>query len=190
MHEPVGQEKEKKTSVKKELLSWLRVLASSILLALIITNFFIVNASVLTGSMENTIMTGDRVLGSRLSYIRNGPERYDVVIFRYPDSDENINYVKRIIGLPGEKVQIIDGMVYIDDAEEPLYDGFTHEPPEGDHGPFYVPEDHYFLLGDNRNNSFDSKDWETHFVARDKILGKMMFVYYPKLHWVDKAEAE
>ena len=84
-----------------------------------------------------------------------------------------------MIGLPGETVTIRDGKVYINDNKEPLDDSFIPEPMEGDFGPYEVPEDHYFVLGDNRNWSKDSRFWNNTYVARDKILGKAVLRYYP-----------
>lgn len=82
-----------------------------------------INARVPSGSMEQTIMTGDRVFGNRLAYKNKEPERFDIVIFKYPDDPSQL-FVKRVIGLPGETVNIVDGKVYINDSEEPLDDSF------------------------------------------------------------------
>ena len=93
------------------------------------------------------------------------------MIFKYPD-DETQLFIKRVIGLPGETVEIRDGKVYIDGAETPLDDSFTPEPPQGNWGPEVVPEGSYFMLGDNRNRSKDSRFWTNTFVKKEKILGK------------------
>ena len=98
------------------------------------------------------IKMGDRIFGNRLAYINKDPQRFDIVIFKYPD-DETQLFIKRVIGLPGETVEIRDGKVYIDGAETPLDDSFTPEPPQGNWGPEVVPEGSYFMLGDNRNRS-------------------------------------
>ena len=124
-------------------------------------------------------MTGDRVMCNRLAYAFSDPKRFDVILFEFPYDDEPVNYVKRLIGLPGETVEIIDGKVYIDGAAKPLNDSFTREMPHGSFGPFEVPEGQYFVLGDNRNNSFDSKSWDIPYIPRDKLIGKAMFAYYP-----------
>lgn len=168
-------------TLKGELIGWGKAIVCGIAVAFVLNNCLIVNASVLSGSMETTIMTDDRVLGNRLAYVGKQPERYDVIIFRFPYSEEKLNYVKRVIGLPGEKVEIVDGKVYINDSAEPLMDNFVNGEPTGSYGPFYVPEDNYFLLGDNRNDSYDSKSWEEPFVPKDKILGKMLVTYFPKV---------
>ena len=130
--------------------------------------------------MKNTIMPNDRLIAFRLSYLFSDPERYDIVVFKAPD-DESTLYVKRIIGLPGEKVNIIDGKVFIDDQEVPLSDDYIMEDMLGSFGPYTVPENSYFMLGDNRNDSQDSRYWENTFLPKENILGKVLFKYYPKI---------
>lgn len=139
-------------------------------------------------------MTGDRIFGFRLSYGINldlfghqiiskkykNPERFDIIIFKYP-VDESQLFIKRLIGLPGETVEIRDGKVYIDGAEEPLDDSFTPETPTGNFGPVVVPEGCYFMMGDNREHSNDSRYWRDgkNFVSFDEIVGKAVFRYFP-----------
>lgn len=167
----------KKGGFKAELISWITTILVALILALGINNFLIVNAKVPTGSMENTIMPKDRIIANRLAYITSDPERGDIVVFKYPD-DETVLYVKRIIGLPGDKVEVIDGKVYINDSKEPLQEDYLKEEMYGTYGPYYVPENCYFMMGDNRNDSLDSRFWENTFVQREKILGKVFFKYY------------
>lgn len=162
----------------KEIWSWAKTIALALVLAFIINSFIIVNATVPTGSMENTIMPNDRIIALRLSYLFDEPQRGDIVVFKYPD-DEDILYVKRVIGLPGETITIKDGRVYIDDSTEPLADEYIKETPYGDFGPYEVPEDHYFMMGDNRNESKDSRYWQNTYVEKSKILGKVYIKYYP-----------
>jgi len=170
-------------NVRKEIVSWIITIAFAFILAIFINKVIIVNATVPTGSMENTIMPKDRIMALRLSYVFGSPERGDIAVFEYPDSPEGekpILYVKRIIGLPGDKIEIKDGKVYINDANEPLNeDSYLKELPAGDFGPYEVPEGAYFMLGDNRNNSLDSRFWSNTFVMKDKILGKVIFRYFP-----------
>ena len=94
-----------KVNWKKEIWEWLKIIVSAAVIALVLNNFIIANSKVPSGSMENTIMTNDRVIGSRLSYLFADPKRGDIVIFHYPD-DEKIYFVKRVIGLPGDTVDI------------------------------------------------------------------------------------
>ena len=122
-------------------------------------------------SMENTILSGEAVMFDRNAYKENAPERYDIILFKYPD-DTSEKFVGRIIGLPGETVSIESGKVYIDGESDPLDDSFCPEEPLGDFGPYEVPEDAFFILGDNRNYSRDSRLWENKYVAEKDILGK------------------
>ena len=177
-----GQEKEKKRSTIREIISWVLVIVLSVSVALFLNGFVIVNARVTSGSMENTIMTGDRVLGLRFSYWFSEPKQGDIVICKYPD-DETQNYIKRIIGLPGDTVEIVYGVVYVNG--EQLEENYLWETPRGSFGPYQVPEGHFFMLGDNRNNSKDSRYWNNKYVSEDQILGKAYWIYYPELRSVN-----
>ncbi len=168
----------KETSLLRELLEYILMIAVVVTAVIIINHVLLINAKIPSSSMENTIMVNDRVFGNRLAYINNDPHRFDIIIFRYPD-DESIYYIKRVIGLPGEVVEIRDGKVYINGSETPLDDSFCPEVPVGSYGPYAVPEDSYFVLGDNRNNSKDSRFWINTFVSKDEILGKAEFRYWP-----------
>ena len=146
---------------------------------LLISSLAVIHASIVTGDMENTIMVNDRVVAFRLSYLTSAPKRFDIVVFRFPD-DESQLFVKRVIGLPGETVQVKDGKVYINGSDTPLRDDFINNGlADGDFGPYTVPEGHYFIMGDNRENSLDSRYWTNKYVAKGKILGKVIFRYYP-----------
>ncbi len=170
----------KKGSVLRELLSWIVTFSVAILLALVLKNYVIINATVPTGSMEHTIEPGDDLFGLRLTYRFSEPERGDIIIFKFPD-DESQKYVKRVIGLPGEKVTITEGKVYINDSEEPLEEDYLKEEWVQATGPFEfeVPKDGYLVMGDNRNDSYDARYWENTYVTKDKIIGKAYFIYYP-----------
>ena len=174
---------EEKNSSLREIMSWVLNFAIALGIALLIKNFLIINADVPTGSMENTIMPGDRFIGNRLAYIKEGPERGDIIVLKYPDNEDEI-YVKRVIGLPGETVQILDGKIYIDGSSEPLEEDYLKEEWTVATGPytFEVPEGSYFVMGDNRNDSWDARYWKNTYVAKDKILGKALFLYWPLSH--------
>ena len=161
-------------------MSWIKWLAAAATLALFVSFFIIANAVVASGSMEPTIMTGERIICNRLAYSFAEPQRFDIILFDYPHGDEPIAYVKRVIGMPGETVEIIDGKVYVNSSRQPLDDSFVREAPRGNFGPFTVPEGHYFVLGDNRNSSYDSKSWTEPFISSDTFLGKTVFSYYPR----------
>ncbi len=182
------QEEKEKKSFLREALDFCLPIVIALIVAIILKTCVFANAQVPTGSMLNTIQEGDRVIASRLEYKFNDPERYDIIIFKFPDDyDAGITtfFVKRIIGLPGETVNIINGIVYVTDKNgntEKLRDDFvTNEVPVGDYGPFTVPEGSYFCLGDNRNHSEDSRFWKNKYVDEDLIIGMVKFRYYPSI---------
>lgn len=168
----------KKNSVLREILEWCFALGTALALTLFITLVVIVNARIPTPSMVPTINPGDRVIGLRLSYWFNTPQRGDIVIFHYPDNEKEL-YVKRVIGLPGDTVEIRDGLVYINNAAEPLEEPYLKEEPLNSYGPYHVPQGHYFVMGDNRNRSWDSRFWNNTYVQEDKIIGKAIFRLFP-----------
>lgn len=169
--------KSKKNSFGSEVFSFIKLLVLAAIVAFLFTRFIIVNAQVPSGSMENTILTGDRLIGFRLAYTFSEPKRGDIVIFKYPD-DESQNFVKRIIGIPGDVIQISNGNVYVNGNM--LTESYIREPmnDEGEELTYVVPADSYFMLGDNRNNSKDSRYWTNTFVKKDKIIAKVSFRYF------------
>lgn len=177
----------RKEGILKEILDWAGILITALVLSLLINFCLIINAKVPTGSMENTIMTGDRLFGNRLAYVFSDPQRGDIVIFHYPD-DEKVLYIKRIIGLPGETVEIKNGGVYIDGKL--LEERYLNVTTQGEFGPYEVPEGKYFMMGDNRNNSADSRFWDNTYLDRSKIVGKAFMRYYPKITLIEGADYE
>ena len=170
-------------AMKKEVISWVKTIFLALVLAGAINSFLIVNAEVPTGSMENTIMTGDRILALRTSYWFDEPQAGDITIFRYPDDPTGkILYVKRIIGEEGDVVQVKNGQVIVNG--EVLSEDYIAEITMGDYGPYVVPEDSYFMMGDNRNSSLDSRFWDNKFVHEDEILGKVVLRYYKGFKWI------
>ncbi len=166
------------------IMDWVVVIVIALAAALFINFFVIVNSTVPSGSMEKTIMTNSRMIGLRISYLFEKPDRGDIIVFHYPDDPKQI-FVKRIIGLPGETVEMIDGITYIDGEameEDYINPDYWDRPIEGKNyncGPFTVPADHYFVMGDNRGNSHDSRFWNNHFVSRKAIMGKAVYCYWP-----------
>lgn len=167
------------SDVKKEVLDWVLVLVIAALIAVFLNCFIVVNARIPSASMETTVMTGDRLYGNRLAYINKDPQRGDIIIFKYPDNEKEL-FIKRVIGLPGDIVFIYEGKVYINGSETPLDEPYVNGTPVGSFGPYEVPADSYFMMGDNRNNSADSRFWRNPYVHRSKVLGKAWFRYYPK----------
>ncbi len=172
-----------KNEILKEILSWVLTLGLAFAVALLLKRFVIINANVPTGSMENTIIPGDNVLGFRLSYLFDEPERGEVIIFKFPD-DESELFIKRVIGCPGDSVRIEDGKIYINDDPVPLDEPYLKEAWTEGNGlyTFSVPENSYFVMGDNRNWSLDSRYWVNPYVTDDEILGKAICVYFPFKH--------
>ncbi|WP_177918304.1 signal peptidase I [uncultured Eubacterium sp.] len=173
----------KEKSKLREALEFLAPIAIALVIAMVLKIFVFANAVIPTGSMLNTIQEGDRVFASKIEYTLHDPERYDIAIFKYPDN-ENEYFVKRVIGLPGETVNIRNGEVYVTDKDgntEKLRDDFVSpENKDRYNGTFIVPEDSYFVMGDNRASSVDSRYWNTtHYVSRDKFIGKVKLRYYP-----------
>ena len=170
----------KATKFKEEVISWAKAIAVAAVVAFIVNNFIIVNAMVPTGSMETTIMTDDRIVAFRLSYLFSEPERFDIVVFENP-ADRDVLFIKRIIGMPGETVLIANGGVYINGERLYSDEQFIKEPFGGNAGPFVVGAGEYFVLGDNRNNSDDSRAWLNPFVPAENILGRAIFQYFPRI---------
>lgn len=167
----------KKKKKKSSAFSYLKTIIIAVAISFVMVFFVIISAVVPTGSMKNTILENDRVIGFRLAYLTSTPKRGDIIIFKYPD-DPSIKFIKRVIGLPGDKVNFKNGDVYINDEklDEPylLQKNSTFSSvPE-----YIVPENSYFMLGDNRLNSKDSRFWKHTFVTKNEIIGKALFKYF------------
>jgi signal peptidase I len=128
-------------------------------------------------SMEPTLTSGEFVIVNKLAYMLGKPQVGDVIVFHYP-RDPSQEYIKRVIGLPGDQVSVRGGQVYVNNW--PLEEDYIAASPvyEFDQN---VQEDALFVLGDNRNNSSDSHNWGT--VPLDYVVGKAMFVYWPPTEW-------
>ncbi|MDY7020615.1 MAG: signal peptidase I [Cyanobacteriota bacterium] len=155
-----------------------KTIGLSIVLALGIRTFVAEARYIPSGSMLPTLEINDRLIIDKLGYKFKDPVRGDVVVFspteqlktQYKDA-----FIKRIIGLPGETVKVRDGLVYING--EPLDEKYIAEEPQYDWGPEVIPENSYLVLGDNRNNSYDSHYWG--FVPRDHIIGRAIVRFWP-----------
>ena len=192
-----------KKNSKSVLREYTEAILIALLLALFIRTFVIQAFKIPSGSMKNTLLIGDHILVSKFSYgihipnqipftniklfqdIRlfpKTPKRGDIIVFKFP-RDESRDFIKRVIGLPGDKVMIVRQKVYINDK---LYTGsfirHTELPrekpyaPRDDFGPTFVPEGHLFMLGDNRENSQDSRYWG--FLDINKVRGKAILIYW------------
>jgi signal peptidase I len=129
-------------------------------------------------SMQPTLYAGDFVLVNRLAYWIGSPGRGDVIVFKYPPDPTQVPYIKRVIGLPGDQIHIADGKVFVNGQVlvEPYLKVTTSRG-----GDWVVPQDSLFVMGDNRNNSSDSRAWG--FVPLDNVIGKAELIYLPPGHW-------
>ncbi len=159
------------------------------IIALFATTFVIQAFKIPTGSMESNLLIGDHLLVNKFVYGYHPPgflskllpykdlKRGDVIVFKYPNSPD-VAYVKRLIGLPGDKVEITGRTVYING--QALKENYTQYIDPGSlyehYGPYYVPPGNYFAMGDNRDNSQDSRFWG--FVPRDHFIGKALVIYW------------
>ncbi len=162
---------------------------AGVLAFLIIT--FVAQSFVVEGSsMEETLQHGERLIVNKLVYRFSDPDRGEIVVFT-PQGAEDNRYIKRIIGLPGDTVYIQDGEVFVNG--EPLEEDYIKEEMRevGESGPFEIPEDSYFVLGDNRNHSADSRFPNlVGYVDRDNIHGRALWVFWPptEMRLVDHEE--
>ncbi len=127
-------------------------------------------------SMNPTLYDGQYLIINNVSYMLDTPQRGDVIVFRHPQND--LNLIKRVVGLPGDDVEIRDRQVFVNGV--PLNEPYIEAPPAYN-GFWKVPENEFFVLGDNRNNSSDSHSWS--FLPKENILGKAEVVYWPPQDW-------
>ncbi|MDR2182829.1 MAG: signal peptidase I [Clostridiales bacterium] len=164
------------SKIAKELLLWAIWLAIGITASLFLNKYVLVNAQVLTGSMEGTIMAQSRVFGLRADFLGEAPGRGDIIVFESPLPDEfSEPFIKRIIALPGEKIAISGGIVHIDGS--PLAESYVSQAIRRDFAPVVVPYGSFFVMGDNRNYSRDSRDWGA--IPKDSVIGRIYLDFSP-----------
>lgn len=173
------QEQGKKKSIWKEMISWILYLLILFGAVYVIVHYVGERTQVRGDSMYPSLSDGDNLIVDKISYHFSDPKRYDIVVFPF-QYQEGTFYIKRVIGLPGETVQIQDGNIYINGKalEEP----YGYEPirnPGLASEAVTLGQDEYFVLGDNRNNSADSREPSVGFVSRDTIIGKAVFRIWP-----------
>lgn len=160
----------------------LQTIGLSIVLALGIRQFVAEARFIPSGSMEPTLQIDDRLVVEKISYRFNPPKRSDIIVFQAPQraldavgSTSHDAYIKRVIGLPGETVEVRDGKVFIDNKV--LQENYIQAPPNYKWGPEVVPEDQYLVLGDNRNSSSDGHVWG--FLPEESIIGRAVVRFWP-----------
>jgi signal peptidase I len=172
----LSQPKEKRSGFLRFLVDILETLVLSVVLFVSI-NMISARIRVDGASMEPTLVSGEYVIVNRLSYRLGSPQRGDIIVFHFP-RDPKEEYIKRIIGLPGDEVDVKNGAVYVNG--QLLNESYLKV--KMDYlGTWSVPEGQLFVLGDNRNNSSDSHDWGT--VPMDYVVGKAVLVYWPPPAW-------
>ena len=168
-----------KVDMKKEILSWVFYIAFVLVLTWVIITFVGQRPRVDGRSMMNTLHDGDNLIVEKLSYRFSDPKRFDIIVF--PPTGKKEYYIKRIIGLPGETVQIDEnGNIYINgELLEENYGAETIQNPGRAAKPITLGDDEYFVMGDNRNNSKDSRSEEVGNVKRSQIIGRAWLRIWP-----------
>jgi signal peptidase I len=164
---------------KDELIAWFKTLFSAAVYATLIVTFGFQVARVEGQSMAPTLADQDRLIVNKFAYRLSAPRRHDIVMLYYPLNPDK-SFVKRVIAEEGDEVRIVDGRVYVNDV--PVIDDFV--PPEyrshDDFGPTRIPEGYYFVMGDHRNNSSDSRHWGM--VPKKYIIGRVQLRWWPIPH--------
>ncbi len=178
--EELEVEKSNEKSIMRELFGWVLYILIVVGLTYLILTYVGQRTRVSGHSMETTLSDGDNLIVDKLSYRFGDPKRYDIIVFPYKYK-ENTYYIKRIIGLPGETVQVTDGYAYIDGEllESDVYGAEIMDNSGIAGEPLTLDEDEYFVLGDNRNNSSDSRDPSVGILTRDDLLGRAWIRIYP-----------
>lgn len=175
----VANQKDQGTNIWIESL---QTIGLSVVLALGIRQFVAEARYIPTGSMEPTLQINDRLVVEKISYHLSSPERGDIIVFwppaeLTPPGQPRNAFIKRVVGLPGDTVEVADGQVFINDKS--LDERYIKAPPNYQWGPETVPAESYLVFGDNRNNSVDSHAWSQPFLPEDQIIGKAVVRFWP-----------
>ncbi|MCF6137685.1 signal peptidase I [Pseudalkalibacillus berkeleyi] len=172
------------SKTKNELFSWIKSIIIAFGIVMLVKTFLFAPYIVKGSSMEPTLHNHEKILVNKLGAITDGLSRGDIVIIK--DTKEDTNYVKRIIGFPGERIEMKEDKLYVnkEQVDESYLTANRNKAEElgvnltGDIGPIIVPENHYYVMGDNRLNSMDSRNG-LGFIHKDYIIGESEFVFYP-----------
>ena len=182
----VRDKKEKpKKSMKQEIFEWVMVFVVAAALAFVVRTFIFEPVRVDGSSMLNTLTDSDFMIATKFDYLLGDPERFDIVICDYPNTDDGMYRVKRVIGLPGETIELRAGELYVNG--EHVAQDFDMTENETYFGPLTVPEGCYFVMGDNRNNSKDSRSPMVGPLKRSEIKGHVRCVVFPfsRMQWIE-----
>jgi signal peptidase I len=171
------EENTKQTSPKRVFLDFIETILLAVFLFLAI-NSVSARIRIESISMQPTLYADNFVIVSKLSYKLGTPHRGDIIVFRYPPDPEREPYIKRVIGLPGDNVEISNGIVRVNGIS--LDEPYIYDKPDYN-GSWLVPVDSLFVLGDNRNRSSDSHSWGM--VPLENVIGKALVVYWPPENW-------
>jgi len=189
----VNQEAMTQEQMKKEIIIWIVEIILVILLAYFVTSYGVEKTTVVGTSMENTLVNGDKLIINKMVYRFTSPKRFDIIVFKNSGKEHNYYTIRRVIGLPGETVQITDGKVYINGSElkeeinvEKMASGGLAKEP------ITLEENEYFVLGDNRNGSEDSRFGNVGNILEDSIVGKAWLRLNPFnfVHMLNKTTEE
>lgn len=160
----------------KEIVSFIKSLVIATIAAVLIITFVFQVVTVDKTSMYPTLKPNNRLILEKVTYYFSKPKRGDIIVFKYP-KDTREKFIKRVIGVPGDKIKIEDGTLYINGVKQ--NESYIKEEMTGDFPETTVPADSIFAMGDNRNNSMDSRDESVGFIPYKLIIGKAVFRIYP-----------
>ena len=174
------QEQKKNSNLKAWAFDWGETVVVAFALAFVIKSFFFSVFWIPSGSMIPTLDIQDRIVVNMYTYHFREPQRFEVVVFRLPEFGEGKGkeLIKRVIGLPGEKLEVVDGEIYIND--QPLKEVHKMEEGFSNFGPVTIPSDSYFMMGDNRPNSADSRYWG--YLPKKNMIGPAFLKIWPIWH--------
>ena len=173
------QEKDtkQKKSIGREIFEWIMVFVVAGALAFVVRTFIFEPVRVDGASMMYTLEDGEFMIATKFDYLLGDPERFDIVICNYPNTSDGMYRVKRVIGMPDETIELRAGELYVDGKH--VEQNFEMTPNETYFGPYTVPPGHYFVIGDNRNNSKDSRSAMVGPLSRNMIKGHVRAVVFP-----------
>ena len=171
------KKEEPKKSLKREIFEWVMVFVAAAAMAFVVRTFIFEPVRVDGSSMLNTLTDSEFMIATKFDYLFGDPERFDIVICNYPNTSDGMYRVKRVIGLPDETIELRAGELFVDGKH--IEQNFDMTPNAAYFGPYTVPPGHYFVIGDNRNNSKDSRSAMVGPLERDMIKGHVRAVVFP-----------